>query len=781
MDIPDQLEEAIEDNNESTTSNEENSSEESDYDLEVVEDVDLESSSNDETEEEEDEVPHNDPGINDGRKRALGRFLLLLRGSTNISEQQITEILQMMQNVVGIYIVSALHRVEETLQERGVNLREHFDVDNEVRSTNCIFDLNNKYERAAYLKKEFKVLMPARYTLGRRFVRYGSAALGTDHPIKRKKDIMTFIPIAKTLQKFAENDSFHNILKDHNSQDGIFSSVEDGSKYRNDVWWKDHVDSMHVKLYCDEVEMCDGLGSKANGQQKLLMIYCSLTDIDPIHQPSLLYYFLLAIARSDDLKRYGMNKILKPIVEDLKKLEESVDGPGNTYIQGGLYASQGDNPAQHFMCGLKESLGRTLHPFRYCMAALPDVQIMTEERSDLLRNPENHDRQVAEIEGADDAEKEHLMTSYGINTRSVLNELQSYHVSKDAPPDIEHDFLHGLLPRGVQNFSQKVILKKMSLRKLNKLIRNFDYGYSEVDYRPSLLKAKHLVPGANMRQTGMQMTLAHMIPYIVRDIIDENCTYFYNYKNLLEISSIVFGYSISAEMVEYLKDSIAEYLEDFAILYADDDGNASFVPKQHFLIHYPRLITIFGPLRNFMCLRAEAKHQQSKRRVQGIRNYKNLPYTLAVRHQLWQTLQLLEPLTKSDITGPLKLMATETLPFYNLFPQAPLQCTTKWIIYNGVKYIAEKCLVAIDYCNIQCLPRFAALQSIIQRNAEVVFVCKKVQTVEYNAEFVAYEVIIQNDFISINPANLISHEVFHTHKSYSNLYVTVKYSFGDLY
>lgn len=567
--------------------------------------------------------------------------------------------------------------------------------------------------------------MPTRYTLGRRFVRYGSASTGQNRPMKRKKDEMVYISLTNIIQKFAANDTFHSIIKYHDLQPGIYTSFEDGCKYRNDDWWKDLEESFHVKLYTDDVDMCDGLGSKASGQQKLLMIYCSLLDIDEIYQSSLLHHFIVGIARSEDVKRYGINKILKPILVNIKKFEIGVPGPDNTLLQGGLYATQGDNPAQNCICGYKEGFGRTVHPCRYCLAALSEIQIMTEENVHLLRNPQDHDAQVAEIEALEGEDRDELSIMYGINRRSILNEAEGFHGSQDALPDITHDIDLGILPRTFQNFYQKVILTKITLEELNRRIMNFDYGFSETKYKPSPLKAKHLIPGANIKQTAMQMeTLAYMIPYIVLDIVEPNCPYFSNYKNLLEIRSIVFGYSISTDMVTFLRDSISEYLNDYANLYANEDGNAKFTPKQHFLPHYPGRIERFGPLRYFMCIRSEAKHQQSKRRVQGMRNYKNLPYTLLVRHQLWQALLLIQPLTKIVTTGPAKLEASETLPFGYLFPDELLQCTTNWINYNGVKYVSQKCLIAIGYANDVCLPQFAALYKILKRNRSCIYMQK---------------------------------------------------------
>lgn len=773
VDIPDELNEDI-------------LSEAGDSEVEeVVIDPNLSDDTEEEsTDDEEDGAENNNPGINDERKRALGRFLLNLRGNTNISEKQISGILIILQDVVRTYVSNSLHRVQQTLEERGINLGNYVNLDNEIKAIDCIFDLNNKVKRTEYLIKEFDVLMPIRYTLGRRFVKYGSAATGENRPSKRKRDEMMFIPITKTIQKFAENNSFRGLLKYNETREGIFSSVEDGSRYKNEIWWKDHDDSLHIKLYNDEVDMCDGLGSKSSGHQKLLMIYCSLTDIDQVYQSELRHHFLVGIARSEDVKRYGMNKILKPIVKDIKLLEEGINGPNETYIEGGLFATTGDNVAQNSICGLKESFGRTLHCCRFCLADLSEIRTLREENLNLIRNSVDHDRQVLEIENSEGFEKEQLSTAYGINVRSILNELRGFHITEGVPPDPVHDILLALLPKALQHLAQKVILKKMTLRTLNKKIQSFDYGYSETKYKPSPLKPKHLIPGANIKQNAMQMmTLGYIIPFIIRDVVEENCPYFYNYKNLLEITSIVFGYSISDDMIEFLGDSIAEYLDDYATLYGndDDDDHATFTPKQHFLTHYPRLIKIFGPLRFYMCLRSEAKHQESKRRVQGMRNYINLPYTLAVRHQLSQALELLDPLTKTIDKGPVKIVATDRLPFCNVLPQQPLQCITNWIIYNGVKYVPQKCLIAVGFDNSACLPCFAALYSIILEGEEIVYICKKVQTVEYNTQLLAYEVIIHDEFLLINPTNIINHEVFHTRKSKNQLFVTVKHCFSNLY
>lgn len=277
------------------------------------EEVDFENSSSDDTDEdstdnEEDEAENNNAGINDERKHTLGRFLLNLRGNTNISESQISGILTNLQDAVKTYVNKSLHRVEQILEEQRINLQDYIDINNKTELIDCIFDLNNKEKRMEYLKSEFDVLMPIRHTLGRRIVKCGSAATEKKRSVKRKKDEMMLIPLTKTIQKFAANESFHDLLKYNGSQEGVYAFVEDGSRYKNENWWKNEDESFHIKLYSDEVDMCKGLGSKLSGQQKLLMIHCSLTELNPIYQSQLLYHFLVGIVRSEDVKRYGVNR-----------------------------------------------------------------------------------------------------------------------------------------------------------------------------------------------------------------------------------------------------------------------------------------------------------------------------------------------------------------------------------------------------------------------------------------------------------------------------------------
>lgn len=403
------------------------------------------------------------------------------------------------------------------------------------------------------------------------------------------------------------------------------------------------------------------------------------------------------------------------------------------------------------------------------------MQKMVEEDKSLLRNREQHDQQVKAIEKAVGQDKEKLMTDYGINGRSIFNEMFQYHITEGSPPDLIHDTILGSLIRTMQNLCQSVILDKISVDELNKRIAAFDFGYSEVDKRPPALKASHLVPGASIKLSAVEMwTLAYSLPFAVLDIVDVDCPYFANYINLLEIMCIVFGYEISLGMVDALGDLIAEYLQTYTELYG------TLIPKQHFMVHYPRLILYFGPLGIYMTLRFEAKHQFFKRITQGMRNYKNLPLTLSVRHQLRQTLELMNPMKKQVKFGPEKFVANYGLPFSHLFQEGELFSTSSWVNVNSVKYVPKKCLLAVGYSEDN-EPEFATLEVILKYSEGPIFVCKKVKTVSIDKNFMAYEISIENEYQIFRPSDLKNHEVFHSHKFKNKVYVIVKRCFGDMY
>ena len=111
----------------------------------------------------------------------------------------------------------------------------------------------------------------------------------------------------------------------------------DGSLIRNNQLFLEDPSALQIQLYYDEVEFCNPLGSKAKkhklgkicresiGYTKVFIIlgflYYTLGNLDPILRSSLKSIQLLSVAKYDHLKAYGIEEMLRPVIEDVKKLE----------------------------------------------------------------------------------------------------------------------------------------------------------------------------------------------------------------------------------------------------------------------------------------------------------------------------------------------------------------------------------------------------------------------------------------------------------------------------
>lgn len=98
------------------------------------------------------------------------------------------------------------------------------------------------------------------------------------------------------------------------------------------------------------------------------------------------------------------------------------------------------------------------------------------------------------------------------------------------------------------------------------------------------------------------------------------------------------------ETISYLESKIVEHRQRFHKLFP----GVRLLPK-----HYPHLIRCFGPLVTLWTMRFEAKHSFFKQIVKHTSCFKNLPLTLASKHQFMIAFHLCSPsYGKSSIDVP---------------------------------------------------------------------------------------------------------------------------------
>ena len=221
-------------------------------------------------------------------------------------------------------------------------------------------------------------------------------------------------------------------------------------------------------------------------------------------------------------------------------------------------------------------------------------------------------------------------TITGIKQDSCLNTLQYFHVTEGVCVDIMHDVLEGAAPLEVKLLLRQLIYEDnlFTLEQLNDRISSFDYGYMNEKNKPSVILNLRTNENA-VRQTASQMWwLLLFLPLMIGDLVSRQSSHWKLFLLLREICSIIFAPVVTNGLGVFLKQLVIDHHNMFKTLYPD----RRLIPKHHFMIHYGRMIVMFGPLVKLWCMRS--KHCPMKRQAHVVCNFKNISKTLAYKNQI---------------------------------------------------------------------------------------------------------------------------------------------------
>ena len=336
--------------------------------------------------------------------------------------------------------------------------------------------------------------------------------------------------------------------------------------------------------YYDELEVCNHLGSNVK-KHKLGLIFFTLTNLNPRYRSNFKGIFLLTVANVTVIEEHGIDKVLEPLVDDLKFLATTGMSFNEGVVHAALLAFLADNLASHCIGGFKESMSFARHFCRSCLTNKEaSYRFFTEEQF-TLRTPDSH--HCLEIENDPS-----LSVTYGINRNSILNTVPGFSVAEGLPQDIMHDLL------GVLNYQLKLFIKHcirskyFTLHQLNEKIKSFDYGYTLSNRKPPPLNPR-FQEDLKIRYSASEMlTMASILPYIIGQIIPDCDVHYHCLLLVIKILSICLAPVVTDNVVAYLRVLIEEHHQLFREIYKDE----SFIPKLHYMVHYPNQIVRHGPL-----------------------------------------------------------------------------------------------------------------------------------------------------------------------------------------
>ena len=419
------------------------------------------------------------------------------------------------------------------------------------------------------------------------------------------------------------------VLNPHTSKNTLHDYC-DGQHFKTHPLFGSNPQALQIIAYYDELEVVNPIGSYVK-KHKLGCLSFSLGNIRPLYRSSLKAHYLVSVAKHGDIVKYGIDKVLRPFVEELKVLycdgiSISISGQETTFF-GGLLAFLADNLAAHLIGGFKESMSFALRICRTCMIT-PDLmqesRYFVESNCD-LRTPEMHFKQCSKLDGPLCG---HYSTTYGVNRMSVLEEVPGFSVVTSLLHDIMHDLYEGIVPMELKLLLEHCIsrCKYFSKDELNERLESFDFP----ENKPSAI---------DTRQSASQMmTLLRFLPLIIGDKVPCDDEHWNNFLLLVKICGIAMSPVFTHDNAAYLSLLVEEKLTLFARLFP----STRLIPKQHYMVHYARQIVNFGPLVQAWCMRQEAKLSFIKR-VSRKSNFKNICKTAAKKHQFWLCYKLLSP------------------------------------------------------------------------------------------------------------------------------------------
>lgn len=278
------------------------------------------------------------------------------------------------------------------------------------------------------------------------------------------------------------------------------------------------------------------------------------------------------------------------------------------------------------------------------MANKAHINVKWHDRQLVSRTKVSHARHVLLVN--DDPS---LSRVYGVHGESCLSSLASFDCTWSLPPDIMHDVSEGTVP-----FVSKHVIKKLvsdgiiSLAILNRKLSEFSFQGTDKKSRPPPISHASIFNDSGIKGSAAEKwCLFRFFPFMVGDSVPDSNAAYHVYLSLRSVVDIVCAPQLTTETVPFLESQISEFYESFREVFPD----VNCTTKMYYLIHYPRLILLYGSLSKLSCMRFKAKHQYFKLLVRKTHNFINVCRSLSMRHQTNQMYRLAHPHDEMTTVG----------------------------------------------------------------------------------------------------------------------------------
>ncbi|XP_041960308.1 uncharacterized protein LOC121718930 [Alosa sapidissima] len=397
----------------------------------------------------------------------------------------------------------------------------------------------------------------------------------------------------------------------------------------------------------------------------------------------------------------------------------------------------------------------------------------------IIRSSQVHKYHLEALKESSEVSKQ----TYGVVSKCPFSELDYFDVTRAFPPDLMHDFLEGIVPVVICHVIKALhSMHIVSLTDINAELDAFKIGRNDRSNIPQQLSQSVLKQTRLQGSAAQNWCLFRILPFLIGHYIPQGEVHWDIYLKCRAIGKVIFSPSIRKGVIPLLCQQIGEFLSDFQSAFPE-----TFTPKLHFLIHYPRLILEFGPLKPLWCMRFEGKHQYFKRLSRNTCNYKNLCYTLSKRHQLRQCweLQSLDVLHQSNYTEGERLVPFRALSLDIQegvsrksgivdIPSEEKLSVVSSLLTNNIKYTVDDNFI-IDSVE-EDIPVFVKIAKIVQFRGVWMIFGQLLIPKAFDRHYHAFKLEDQRTWIVVHPGEEKDYHALDSYVYDDNLFITLHHS-----
>jgi hypothetical protein len=265
-------------------------------------------------------TPHQSTSHLSNNDLAVGKWILQLKEDKKLSEATTNDVMKVTRELFSVLLEETKEKIILDMAQQGVpkEMQDAIIPSTSNHTELMVFDqLDSAYKRKEFFLKHFNLVECKKVTLGSHVKWRGT---GRKRTLKTVKDTFVYVPVLESLQNLLKIDGvFEEVCNSHQNKDGYLEDLCDGTMTKKHPLFGQDLTALQICLYYDDVEMCNPLGSKKT-VHKLGFFYYNIGNIHPRHRSNLSSIHLVAITNRSHIKKYGMNTILQPLVNDIKKL-----------------------------------------------------------------------------------------------------------------------------------------------------------------------------------------------------------------------------------------------------------------------------------------------------------------------------------------------------------------------------------------------------------------------------------------------------------------------------